>query len=76
LIAPFRWTTRRLVPASSLVLAVDLVELRRALDDVFDARGIPRPTYTDVDVIPQQTVISRLHVAEVRAAVRLLEIAP
>jgi hypothetical protein len=36
LVAPFTWTTRRIVPTSSEVLTVDLTELRTALDQVFD----------------------------------------
>jgi hypothetical protein len=76
LISPFGWKNRRLVPASSVALALDEEELRRALDDVFDAKRIPRQIYTDVPIIPTQTVIQRIHLTELRAAVRLLEIAP
>ena len=49
--------------------AVHLTDLREALNAVYDALGRARPTYTDLTIVPGQTVIMKTQIEQLRSAV-------
>ncbi|MCZ6624020.1 MAG: hypothetical protein O7B35_07290, partial [Deltaproteobacteria bacterium] len=55
------------------VRAVHITELRTALNEVYDALPLTRPTYTDLTIVAGSTVIIKVHIAEIRSAVRAVE---
>ena len=63
---PFAWTAA----TSTGVLGVHVNELRRALNEAYQAVGGTAPTYTDPTVASGLTVIKAVHLNELRAAVR------
>jgi len=63
---PFAWTAA----TSTGVLGVHVTELRRALNEAYQAVGGTAPTYTDPTVASGLTVIKAVHLNELRAAVR------
>ena len=61
--------------------AVHIQQLRTALQEAYDAaiaagRSVTRPSFTDDPLTPQQTVIRKIHIDELRAAVVTLEAVP
>jgi hypothetical protein len=48
---------------------VHITELRSALDAVYDALAIARPTYTDPTLTAGSTPLKAAHISELRTAV-------
>jgi hypothetical protein len=71
-LSAFRWTDPTLFVAVTPVRQVHLVELRTALNEVYQATGVQLPKYTN-DVIAGETVIRAIDLKELRDAVRALE---
>jgi hypothetical protein len=57
----------------SPITMTHITELRAALAPVFTAKGLPPPSYTDATIVAGTTVIKRVHVTELRTAVRSVE---
>ena len=55
------------------VRRIHVIELRTALDEAYQATGLPLPMYTDQNVTVGETLIRAIHLEELRAAVRALE---
>lgn len=51
------------------IRAAHIAEPRSALAEVFAARGLSSPTYTDATLAAQVTVIRAVHITEIRAAI-------
>ncbi len=58
-----------LIPGVSVISAHDPETLRLALWDVYADAGVPPPVYTDPTIVQGSTVVSAVHLAELRAAV-------
>jgi hypothetical protein len=56
-------------PGSTSMMASDIVDLRTALDQVFDTVGYTRPVYIDPVITAGQTPIRRAHIRQLRHAV-------
>jgi|SRR2546427_230150 len=68
-LAPFAWTDAVLVPGSTPVRSVHVIELRTALNQAYQAAGRTPPAYTDPSVTAG-TPMRAIHLYELRAAVR------
>lgn len=68
---PFAWNGA--AAAGQPVEARHIIDLRTALQTVYDAVGGLPPAYTDPSLVPGTTVIKAIHIAELRAAVLALE---
>jgi hypothetical protein len=55
------------------VRAVDMTELRTALQQAYSAAGRTAPAFTDPVIVPQGTIIKKVHIDQLRAAVIELE---
>ena len=69
---PYAWTDPRIVAGVTAIERLHLLELRMALDGVYDAVEQRRPAYTDA-ALDDGTRIKALHVNELRRAVVALE---
>jgi hypothetical protein len=57
-------------PAQGVTIGIThIVQLRTALDDVYDALDLTRPSYTDPTITAGITTIKRRHIAQIRHAV-------
>jgi pimeloyl-ACP methyl ester carboxylesterase len=66
------WEDTSLVPTATIVRAQHIKDLRAALADVYDARQMARPNYTD-PALDTGTTMKAVHIAELRAAVMAIE---
>ena len=71
-LASYAWSNA-LAGGSTLVRAIDLAEVRAALEATYVAAGVAPPTYTDPTIAAGETVIKASHVTEARNAVRAIE---
>jgi hypothetical protein len=55
------------------IRAAHLIELRTALNEVFDCRAVTRPTFTDPAPVAGQTLIKAVHIDELRRAVESIQ---
>ena len=62
-----------LTARSSTGRAANVEELRSAIDSTYDLLGRARPSFTDEPIVTGVTVIKRVHITELRAALRMLE---
>jgi len=60
------------MPKTTQVKGIHLTELRTALGQAYQAMGKPEPTYTDISIAAQQTVVNAVDLNELRGAVRAL----
>ena len=68
-LAPFAWTDPTLAPGIA-AKAVHLIELRAALNQAYQALAKTPPAYADLAVMAGQTIITTVHLNELRSAVR------
>ena len=71
-LSSYAWSNA-LAGRSTLVRAIDLAEVRTALEATYVAAGVAPPTYTDPTIAAGETVIKASHVTEARNAVRAIE---
>ena len=71
-LASYAWSNA-LAGGSTLVRAIDLAEVRAALEATYVAAGVAPPTYSDPTIAAGETVIKASHVTEARNAVRAIE---
>jgi hypothetical protein len=72
-LGPYDWTDDALGPGS-IIKAVDIVDLRTALQQAYVAAGRPAPSFpTDPTLAPRSIVIKVAHIQELRSAVLVLE---
>jgi hypothetical protein len=69
----FAWTDLTLTPGETPFKAVHLLELRTALNEVYQVLGKPLPTYTNTTIVARQTVLGALDIDELRSAVQALQ---
>ena len=69
-LAVFTFTDSGPTPAVTPIRAIHILDLRNALNEVFDAVGRPHPTYADGS--PAGIQIKAVHIQELRDAVRSL----
>ncbi|PYM34960.1 MAG: hypothetical protein DME15_07315, partial [Candidatus Rokuibacteriota bacterium] len=62
-----------LTPGMTPLKAVHILELRFALNQVYQALRRPLPIYTDPTIVAGQTIFKASHIAELRIAVRALQ---
>jgi hypothetical protein len=55
------------------VRAADMTELRTALQQAYSAAGRTAPAFTDPVIVPQGTIVKKVHIDQLRAAVIELE---
>jgi hypothetical protein len=67
----FAWTNSSLSGVE--IKTVHLTELRTALTEAYDTAGFPRPAFTDATVPPGALPVRRVHLEELRSAVKALE---
>jgi uncharacterized repeat protein (TIGR01451 family) len=72
-LSAFSFTDPTLTPGFT-IKAIHLTELRTAINEVLDAQSRTRPTFTDDPVVAGQTVVKKIHIDEIRSAVRTAEI--
>ena len=68
-LATFAWTDPTLAPGIA-AKAVHLIELRAALNQAYQALAKTPPAYADPAVMTGQTIITTVHLNELRSAVR------
>jgi hypothetical protein len=66
-LAPFAYTNAPIVAGASVVMAVDITELRTALAQAYASAGTSPPTYTDPG-LGAGTIVQAVHIAELRLA--------
>src|SRR5688572_3455917 len=70
-LSPFVFTDATLVAGTTRIRAVHLLELRTAISQAYAAAGLPVPLFTDPTI--GQGTIRAVHIAELRAAVAVLD---
>jgi hypothetical protein len=70
-LSSFDFTDSPLTPGVT-ILKIHITELRTALNQVFDALGRPRPSFTAI--VAGQTAIKSVHITEIRTAVKDVDV--
>lgn len=71
-LAAYPYADASVAAGTTTIRARHIIDLRTALSEAYLAAGRPTPTYTDSSLAPG-AVIKRAHIAELRAAVALIE---
>lgn len=70
--AAFTWTDPTVTAGTTQLKTVHILELRTALNHIYQALGRTVPTYTDPALVAGETVVKAAHIQELRTAVNAL----
>jgi hypothetical protein len=71
-LAAFAYTNGSILAATTLVMAVDISEMRTALGQAYVAANLTPPSYTDPGLAPGMN-IKAVHISELRSVVLAIE---